>query len=89
MLLVLLLLLMLLMRVKSFCQRKKSLSRPKKLVFVSLRQCSFITGPTKLVFVCIEVYIFTGLAGPLSLRPLSFLTGPNKLVFVRIILLLV
>ena len=87
MLLVFLLFLMLLMRVKSFCQRKKSLSGPKKLVFVSLRQFSFITGPTKLVFVRIEVCTFTSLAGPLSLRQLSFLTGPNKLV--RIILLLV
>ena len=85
----LLVLLVLLMRVKSFCQRIKSLNGPKKLVFVSLRQFSFLTGPTKLVFVRMYVCTFTSLVGPLSLRQLSFLTGPNKLVFVHIILLLV
>ena len=56
---------------------------------MSLRQFSFLTGPTKLVFFRTYVSTFTSLVGPPSLRQFSCLTGPNKLVFARIVLLLV
>ena len=49
-----------------------------------VRQFSFLTGATKLVFVRIAVHTFTSLVAPLSLRQFSFLTGSNKLVFIRI-----
>ena len=49
---------------------------------MSLRQFSFLTSPTKLVFGRIAGSTFTSLVGPLSLRQFSFLTNPNKLVFV-------
>ena len=45
---------------------------------------SFLTGATKLVFVCIAVHTSTSLVAPLPLRQFSFSTGSNKLVFVRI-----
>ena len=66
-----------------------SLNGSKELGFVSLRQFSFLTGPTKLVFVRIAGSTYASLVGPLSLRQCSFLTDLNKLVFVRLVLLLV
>ena len=59
MLLVLLALLMLLVCAKSFCMKIKSLKGPKKLVFTSSRQFSFLTGPNKLVFVRMYGSTFT------------------------------
>ena len=49
---------------KIFSSKIKSLNGSKKLVFVSSRQLSFLTGPNKLDFVRMYVSTFTSLVGP-------------------------
>ena len=60
----LLVLLVLLVHAKSFRKKKKSLNGPKKLVFVSSRQFSFLNGPRKVINVFIWVSTFIPLWGP-------------------------